>query len=290
MKVTTLSFSISLFVFMSQEIIKKYGILAKKSLGQNFLVDDKKLSEIWSVLDIWEKNIVEVWPGYGALTEKLLDQKPTSLHLVELDRDMVDILQDRFYQPSPSAPLPKGEGSFKIYHQDVLEYVPEFQEYSVIANIPYYITSPILRHFLYDTESIPENMLILMQKDVADKIVWKGKNKSSVLSLMVQKKCKVEEKVYVPKECFSPVPKVESSVVLFQKHNRYQDVDDGVFLGFIKIWFLAPRKKLTKNLVSWWYDKKKIEEFLRLKWRNVDMRPEDGDIWFWVNLYKELFI
>lgn len=269
---------------MSQKIIKKYGILAKKSLGQNFLIDDEKLQDIWWVLNIFGENIVEVWPGYGALTEILLSKKPKSLYLVELDRDMVKILKDREESQDVST-----EGvDFQIFHQDVLEYVPEFQKYSVIANIPYYITSPILRHFLYDIENIPENMLILMQKDVADKIVWKGKNKSSVLSLMVQKKCKVQEKVYVPKESFLPIPKVESSAVLFQKHNDYESVNDEEFLRLIKAWFLAPRKKLIKNLISGWYEKKKIEEFLCLQWYDTNFRWEDWDIEFWIGLMNFL--
>jgi len=79
---------------------------------------------------------------------------------------MIDILEDRFFSPSPPAPLPEGEGSFQIFHQDILQFTPEFEHYIVIANIPYYITSPILRHFLYDIPNSPQEMLILMQKDV----------------------------------------------------------------------------------------------------------------------------
>ena len=244
---------------MSQEIIQKYNIWAKKSLGQNFLVDENKVQEIADSMDVKWVNIVEVGPWYGALTQKLLEKKPTSLHLVELDTDMVNILEDRVFHND----LDTSWVDFQVLHQDVLEYSSRFERYSVIANIPYYITSPILRHFLYELDVSPERMLILMQKDVGDKILWKGKNKSSVLSLIIEKKCHVEERIFVPKECFSPIPKVESSVLYFESHNLYNEVDDETFLALIKKWFSSPRKKMIKNLISWGYSSQKVSWFFR---------------------------
>jgi len=273
---------------MSQEIIKKYKILAKKSLGQNFLVNEEITQNISKLIQVQGKNIIEVWPGYGALTERLWEQNPSALHLVELDRDMIEILEDRFLQPSPPAPLPKGEGSFRIFNQDILEFIPEFENYSVIANIPYYITSPILRHFLYNLENTPESMIILMQKDVGDKILWKGKNKSSVLSLMIEKKCSVSEEIFVWKENFIPAPKIESAVLKFIPHDAYQDINDEKFLEIIKKWFLAPRKKLIKNLIMWWYEKSKIEEYFRLQWYSENIRGEDLNISQWCDLVNTI--
>ena len=207
---------------MSQEILKKYRIKAKKNLGQNFLVNKKIISEISDIILIKNKNIVEVGPGYWALTEKLLEKKPKSLDLVELDSDMVNILEDRIN----SWDLDLKEVEFKINKIDILKYTPSFKEYDVIANIPYYITSPILRYFLYDLKNNPDNMIILMQKDVWDKILKKNKNKSSVLSLIIEKKAFISEKIFVWKENFIPAPKVESSVLLFETHNLYKNIDD----------------------------------------------------------------
>lgn len=164
------------------------------------------------------------------MTQKIVEKKPYSLHLVELDQAMVDILEDRIFHKD----IDVSGIDFSLHKQDILEFTPSFKHYKVIANIPYYITSPILRHFLYELENTPEEMLILMQKDVADKILGKGKNKSSVLRLFIEKKCQVEEKVFVPKECFSPAPKVESSVLYFKKHDDFIDVDDREFLQCIK--------------------------------------------------------
>lgn len=269
---------------MSKEIIKKYNIWAKKSLGQNFLVDEWKLDEIENSIEISWKNIIEVWPWYWALTQKVLDKKPQSLHVVELDSDMVHVLEDRAYHGE----LNTQNIDFQIFNTDILEFSPEFQFYSVIANIPYYITSPILRHFIYDVNYKPQEMLILMQKDVGDKILWKWKNKSSVLSLMVEKKYTVSEKVIVQKECFLPVPKVESSVLLFNLHGSFEDIDDDDFLHLIKKWFSAPRKKLIKNLSWAGYSTEKIKEFICLQWEDENFRWEDGDIRFWIELTKFL--
>ncbi len=295
-------------------------IKAKKSLGQNFLIDKEKLESISSFLDIKNKNIVEVWPGYWALSEKLLNKYPKNLELVELDRDMVDILEKR---------IEKGElinlkTNLSIKNIDILKYKPNFENYFVIANIPYYITSPILRHFFYNLENTPEKMLILMQKDVGDKIVegvetsplapqkqtspltpllkGEGKNKennfndsvsstkwqkgfvdntkrapkkikNSVLSLFLQKKSFISEVLFVGKECFSPSPKVDSSVLFFEKHNLYDYVDDKEFLEFIKLAFCEPRKKLAKNLSK----KYKKEDILKIFEENSI--PENSRAW-----------
>lgn len=228
------------------------------------------------------KNIVEVWPWYWALTEKILEKKPKSLTLVELDQDMINILNERIkswelkiqngevknkISLSTEGFIPLDNSNFQIKNIDILKYTPDFEDYIVIANIPYYITSPILRRFLYDIEDTPEKMLILMQKDVGDKILqWQlwddEKVKSSVLSLFVSKKCNVEEVLFVWKENFEPSPKVESSVLLFEAHNLYKEVDDNVFLDIIKKWFSSPRKKLVKNLVMWGFKKKRFYLFL----------------------------
>ena len=112
---------------MSLEIIQKYKILAKKSLGQNFLVNSEIIDETVNIIPVAWNNIIEVWPGYWALTEKLLEQKPASLHLVELDRDMIEILEDRLHLWE----LKSWAVDFKIHNQDVLNFVPDFQN---IAN------------------------------------------------------------------------------------------------------------------------------------------------------------
>ena len=269
---------------MTLDLIKKYTIKAKKSLWQNFLINDDILQSIADTFEIQGKNIIEVWPWYGALTEKLLEKNPLKLTLIELDREMVEILQNRINSWDF-----KNSEKICIKNIDVLKYFPEFKEdYFVIANIPYYITSPILRHFLYDLEKSPEKMLILMQKDVWDKIIlWQGKNwkvKSSVLSLFVAKKCTAREIIFVWKQNFFPSPKVESSVILFEKHNDFDFLEDKIFFDFIKKAFVEPRKKLINNLSKAGFDKDFVKNIFKQKNIDENIRPEDLNISSWCSL------
>jgi len=265
---------------MTIELLKKYWIRAKKSLWQNFLVNEDIVDNIAWIIDVKWQKIVEVWPGYWALTEKLLLKKPKILSLVELDKDMIEILEKRIN----AWDFDLDWVDFEINNIDVLKYEPKNQDYSVIANIPYYITSPILRHFLYNVQNKPEKMIILMQKDVWDKILWNWKKKSSVLSLFIQKKSRVSEVLFVWKENFVPAPKIESSVLLFEKHDLYNEIDDEKFLQIIKIGFSNPRKKLIKNFINSWIKKDYIiEVFNDLSLEN-NIRWEDLDIAMWCNI------
>ncbi len=270
-----------------QDLLKKYNIKAKKSLWQNFLVSEKILKNISEIIEIKEKNIIEVWPWFWALTQKILEKNPLSLTLVELDKKMVEILNDRIKNNDLDISKTK---KFLIENIDVLKFFPEEKNYSIIANIPYYITSPILRHFLYDTKNIPEKMVILMQKDVWEKILntFNKKTKSSVLGLFIAKKAYVSEKLFVSKDNFIPAPKVESSVLLFETHNNFFDIPDEKFLKIIKIWFSQTRKKLIKNLVLWWFEKEKILKIFEKLDIKENSRAENLDIKKWCELVKNL--
>jgi 16S rRNA (adenine1518-N6/adenine1519-N6)-dimethyltransferase len=142
----------------NRQIMQK--IKAKKALGQNFLIDSEALSDIAGAIEISGKHIIEVGPGYGALTDHLLVQEPISLDLIELDRDMITILEEKYTREE-----------LTIQHIDVLKYIPVYESYSVIANIPYYITSPILFYFLYELATAPSEMVIMMQEEVGEKIL-----------------------------------------------------------------------------------------------------------------------
>lgn len=254
------------------DIIKEFHIKAKKSFWQNFLINTVVLETIAKEFNIEWKNIVEVGPGYWALTDYLLKEKPASLTLVELDRDMIAVLESRIGKWE----LYIKNTDFEIVNQDVLKYEPKYEKYFVIANIPYYITSPILKRFLYDTTHKPEAMLILMQKEVAEKIVSR-KNKTSVLSLFIQKKAQVSKVIDVKNTDFKPAPKVDSTVLKFESHSLYTDYDDEKFLEFIKIAFKEPRKFLIKNLSSN-YEISKLEKMFDELSLDRKIRAEDVQI------------
>ncbi|MBW7954218.1 ribosomal RNA small subunit methyltransferase A [Candidatus Gracilibacteria bacterium] len=254
-----------------QELIKKYGIKSKKSLGQNFLNDENILKNIARISNISDENIIEVGPGFGVLTKEILAGKPKTLTLVELDNFMIEILNDRILNND----FYIGETKFSIINQDILKYDVLFSDYKVIANIPYYITSPILHRFLYGLKNKPKEMIILMQKEVGEKILSK---KSSVLSLFIAKKAKASKKIDVLKKSFTPSPKVDSIVLHFEIINDYDFVDDNLFLAFIKASFSNPRKKMINNLSSFGYDKKIYLEKLISLGFNENSRAEELSI------------
>lgn len=215
-------------------------IKAKKSLGQNFLIDSGALSDIAGAIEISGKRIIEVGPGYGALTDYLIVQKPKSLDLVELDRDMIALLQDKYTRED-----------LTIHHADILGFTPPYELYSVIANIPYYITSPILFYFLYELTDAPEEMIIMMQEEVGEKIL-EGRAKKprhSFLSLCMEQACEDIERVrYVGRASFDPAPRVDSIVLRFVVKKERDRTQEQQLIKFWKIAFAHPRKTLLSNI------------------------------------------
>lgn len=288
-------------------------IRAKKSLGQNFLIDHEALFDIASSIEVTGKHIIEVGPGYGALTDYLIEENPATLDLVELDKDMIKILEEKYRLVSDTSILfdevwdsldevfeeiqdvsdvswisenkswreskvnqreeEVSETSInhiqrwemELHHQDVLKFTPAYEAYSVIANIPYYITSPILFHFLYDLPRAPDSMVIMMQKEVGEKILeWRArKPHHSLLSLAMESACEDISIVrYVWKNSFDPPPKVDSIVLKFEwkkVRDRKQELE------LIKIWKIAfthPRKTLLSNFKWTHHDINSIKKWL----------------------------
>lgn len=265
-------------------VVKEYAIRAKKAFGQNFLVDDAALSAIADAVEVTGKDVIEIGPGYGALTERLLSKNPRSLTLVELDPDMVAILEDRLLRGDLKVP----EGTdFEILKLDVLKYEPKFSEYRVIANIPYYITSPILDRFLYELPVRPEAMVILMQKEVAERIVAKD-GKESGLSLFCKNACSaIEHVAKVPAGCFRPAPKVDSAVLRFVTTDRQSPETDARFLKTVRAGFSSPRKKAVSNLATGLnVSKESVTALFRELGLREDERPERIPLETWRKLGK----
>ncbi len=261
------------------EILAHYAINAKKSLGQNFLIQDGILEKIAGVASIAGKNVIEVGPGYGALTEKLLEQNPKKLTLIEYDPNMVRILRDRLARGDIRVP----EGTeLEILEQDVLTY-DLIQEAVVIANIPYYITSPILFRFFYQTTVRPSEMVILMQREVGDKIRLASGFKPSYFSLYCSHACEsVSEIMRVAPGNFIPAPKVESSVLHFVTRPKGSLEFDTKFLKVLSVGFLHPRKFLSSNLVSGLGASKELVTSLFEKLQiSLQARPAELDLETW---------
>ena len=275
---------------MSQFLREYYQISAKKKLGQNFLTDENKLQIIAQAYPLAGQNVIEVWPGYGALTEYILQEHPTSLDLVELDQDMITILEDRL-DPASTYPLVAEWSTVQILHKDVLklEQIPE--KSIIVANIPYYITSPILTHFLMHLHSHVDAMVIMMQREVAEKILAK-KWKHSYLSISCHLFCReISLVTNVPARSFVPAPKVDSSVLLFTTAglNNEELIYKQKILQLASHGFREPRKKLVSNLAKYGsYDKWDIISLFEKLDLSENLRAEDLSTENWNNLYREL--
>jgi 16S rRNA (adenine1518-N6/adenine1519-N6)-dimethyltransferase len=235
----------------TQEILKKYGFSFKKSLGQNFLIDPNVLHNIVSHADLTKESAaIEIGPGIGALTEHLAR---TAGHVVafEIDQRLLPVLEDTL---SPY-------DNVEIIHSDILkvnvsemmkEKLADYKDVMVVANLPYYVTTPILIKLLMEKLPI-RGMIVMMQKEVADRITAKPSTKAyGSLSIAIQYYMKAEIAMTVPKSVFIPQPNVDSAVI---KLTRYEtapvSVLDEDFLFFVsRSSFAQRRKTIINNLQS----------------------------------------
>lgn len=272
-------------------------IHAKKYLWQNFLRNKDILDKIvWTGL-LDTKDIIEIGPGPGDLTERILEKNPRSLTLIEIDADMLPLLQSRFRN-----------NTIQIYWQDVLQInivwwiYPEngkgvtliekgkevaLPSYTLYGNIPYYITSPIIHHFLYEVSLCPEIAVFTMQKEVADRILSRD-GKHSVLSLSCQLMTNIEKICDINPHNFVPAPKVWSSCLKFTLKNDLSQEQWRAILKMIQKWFSSKRKKMFSNLVSSGYDPNQLwKAYEKLK-LNENIRAEDVSLEQWKDIYKIL--
>ncbi len=235
----------------TQEILKKYGFSFKKSLGQNFLIDPNVLHNIVSHADLTKESAaIEIGPGIGALTEHLAR---TAGHVVafEIDQRLLPVLEDTL---SPY-------NNVDIIHSDVLkanvsdmmkEKLAGYQDVMVVANLPYYVTTPILIKLLMEKLPI-RGMIVMMQKEVADRITAKPSTKAyGSLSIAIQYYMKAEIAMTVPKSVFIPQPNVDSAVIKLTRYDTPPvSVLDEDFLFFVsRSSFAQRRKTIINNLQS----------------------------------------
>jgi 16S rRNA (adenine1518-N6/adenine1519-N6)-dimethyltransferase len=216
---------------------------AKKSLGQNFLKSTKALSDIISAGDISPNEIIlEIGPGKGALTEKLLE-KAGKVVAIEKDPELILLLREKFAKEIINKKL-------EIIEHDILDFDFTAEKYKIIANIPYYITGAIIRKFL-ESNNQPEIMVLLVQKEVAKRIVAQDK-KESILSISVKAYGSPVYVDTVKKRYFSPEPKVDSAILLVENISKRLFVENNIseekFFELVKIGFAHKRKVLSSNL------------------------------------------
>lgn len=255
---------------------------AKKSLGQNFLKSKPALAMMISAGAVIDTDtIVEIGPGKGALTEKLLENAGHVI-AIEKDRDLVDFLKEKFNKEIEN-------GRFELVQGDCLEWNPntlKAKSYKLIANIPYNITGAILKKFLSE-ENQPERMILLVQKEVAERIVARD-GKESILSISVKAYGTPKYMLKVEKRFFSPAPKVDSAIIAItgiSKNNFKNQDQENRFFEILKAGFAHKRKVLRKNLE----DAMNKEDISTLfKTYNIDekVRAEDIKLQNWLDFTK----
>ena len=258
-------------------ILKKYNIKANKKLGQNFLIDDTVIEKIISSAEI-EKNdlIIEIGPGLGTLTSKLLE-KAGKVIAIELDERMIKILTDRF----------KLYNNFELINEDVLkvdlkklifENAIAEGKAKIVANLPYYITTPIIMKLLEDKLNIA-SITVMVQKEMADRITAKpGDKLSGAITYSVNYYAEAKEIVLVGKESFIPSPEVDSKVIKLQIRDfpPVNIEDEEVFFKVIRASFMQRRKTLINGLTNSGLikDKEKLLQIFKHMNLNAEIRGE----------------
>ena len=240
---------------------------AKKSLGQNFLIDKNIVNKIINLINIENKNIVEIGPGYGAITNKIIEKNPKSLILIEKDKLIYEVLKKNYSKKK----------IIKTFNEDILKFDLEkkIKSNSVIfGNLPYNISSQILVKILKFNKWPPKftDLIFMFQKEMGEKIIGNFNSKNyGRLSIITNFRLKVYNKFIISNNCFFPKPKVKSIILhLKPKKNNYRIKNISNLEKITSTLFSNRRKMINKNI-------KKIftlEILKKISFLNLNLRPE----------------
>ena len=275
---------------MHSEAMGFQGHQARKRFGQHWLKDQTVLDRIVTAADLRAGDrVLEVGPGRGALTERLLQSAASAVHAVELDRDLVQGLQERF----------GGEPRFSLRQGDVLD-VPLLLEdgapaAKVVANIPYNITGPLLERLVgrLDRPVDPpySTLVLLVQKEVAERIRARpGHSSFSALSVRMQLLARCRSVCAVPPRCFQPLPKVQSEVIQldpFPQDQRLAPLLARRVEALLKQAFLA-RRKMLRNTLGSLLPEDQLQQLAAEAGISLQQRPQELAPEAWVALAKGL--
>lgn len=259
---------------------------AKKKYGQNFLEDlelSEKIIEISGVSKDIE--VIEIGPGLGFLTEKLIE-KSKYLTAFEIDDDLIPVLNKKF----------QGRDNFSLVHEDFMTtdlgtFLKRKKNIKVVANIPYYITSPIINKLIEYRKNISE-IYLMVQKEVAERIASEAGSKNmSLLTHAVQFYADAEYLFTVPKEKFTPVPKVDSAflkIKMFDDERYEKQISEEEYFKYLKTAFSNKRKSIANNLSGEGYSKEVTGDILEKFGKTRLARTEEFSVQEFINLIEEL--
>ena len=238
----------------------------KKKYGQNFLIDDNITNKIINLINHNNLNILEIGPGDGKLTNKLINKKPKKLDLIEIDTELVKNLIDKF----------KDHNFLNVINNDILKYDINNNYDLVISNLPYNISSQVLIKLSLMRE-VPNEMILMFQKEFATKLL---EDKLNSINSIINCFFKIQLKFHVSKNCYRPIPKVDSSVLKFEKLNKSLIKTNEIesFIKFKRYLFSYKRKSL-RNLLK----KYKFNENI-----NLSMRAESLKLKELIKIFREI--
>lgn len=262
--------------------IKKDHRFAKKSLGQHFLTNElvvQKMVEASSIKDT--DSILEIGPGLGILTREIFKSPAREIILVEKDYDLCARVREQFENKRS-----------KVICQDAMILIPNLQvesPFKVISNLPYNVGSPILVQLLTVCPTLPSRIIVMLQKEVAERICAKPNNSNrGLLTVLIEQFGEAKIIEQVSKEHFYPIPKVDSAVISIENISK-PDLDVKKAMRFIKMSFAGKRKKIKNSLFSTLkIDPKIQEEIAKKAGFDLNQRPEDLNRESWFILLKEL--
>lgn len=252
----------------------------KKSLGQNFLMDGNKINQIANAIDC-DKNdlIVEIGPGAGAITKELV-KRDCQIICFEIDTRLKEVLL--------SIDSKKLEVIFcDFLNADLNKYIDykKYKKIVFVGNLPYYITTAIINKII-DYGHVDE-IIIMVQKEVADRFMAKPNSKKyNSLSVYLQYNFDITKVCDVSKNCFEPIPKVDSTVIKFKKYDKYNVRDENKFYNLVQDSFKQKRKNLRNNLRG--YDLIKLESILNSMGKDLTVRAENLSIDDFINISNKL--
>ncbi|MBM7870633.1 16S rRNA (adenine1518-N6/adenine1519-N6)-dimethyltransferase [Clostridium pascui] len=269
----------------TQQVVNKYNFKFSKSLGQNFLIDDQVLRDIVTGAEVNSDDfIIEIGPGVGTLTKELL-QVAKKVCAIELDKDLIPILNEELREFE----------NFQLINKDALkinfdEIIGEEKSVKLVANLPYYVTTPIIAKLLTEGYKF-KSLTIMIQKEVAERIDAKPSTKEyGALSLLVQYYCDTELVRKVSPASFIPRPKVDSSVIKLSKLEspRVKVEDEKLFFKIIRASFNMRRKTLWNALKSLGLSKDLLENALKECDVDPKRRGETLSIYEFANLSNSI--
>ena len=254
-------------------------IRPKKSLGQNFLIDQNVLEQIVDTVEIANKEVLEIGPGSGNLTKFILKKNPKKVYTIEKDDELALLLKDKF------------SDEITIINDDVLKISEDkisHEKLTVFGNLPYNISTEILSKWIInmDKNFWFESLVLMFQKEVADRIIAESNtSKYGRLSILSNWKLNIKKIIDIKPQSFSPRPKIDSTLLLFTPKENFFELKNAKNLEMVtRVFFSQRRKMLKKPFNQVFNDAKKVSDKFDI---NLNLRPQNLEPEMYFKLVKE---